>query len=198
MMLAFSLGMISVAKATSFPFDTRTIGSKDNEDVDDPLGDLIGDVIARHRYMDMINWLNSEHRSSYNVPFSSDLLQKASELYQGLNGQQPSPEKRDKRVEPGIQVLIRLAIMRRLRERAESREPIGLTLSHGMRFKKGRDVLASLGSKHSKTYLSGKDDLGKSLHKTLTGEQEDAVRAALLDMLKNRMSFDLQGMRAGR
>ena len=131
--------------ATSFPFDTRIIGSKDNEDANDPLGDLIGDVIARHRSMDMINWLNSEHRV---VPYSSDLLQKASEL----NGrQQHSPDKRDNRVEPGMQVLIRLAIMRRLRERADSREPIGLTLSHGMRFKKGRDVLASLGSKNTKT-----------------------------------------------
>ena len=135
-----------------------------------------------------------------------------------LQRQAPSDSHRIKRQvsqqdrEAEIHVLVRLAIMRRLQEQADSREPVSLADSHGMRFRKGR--FTKRGGRNSSESGSEEEE-GNHLEDQamieeaeqfvekrlpLTDEQQIAVRTALLDMLRNnnRQSVDLQGMRVGR
>ncbi len=197
--------LVSIVRGTT-PQD-NTIRSNDIDvDVDpsDPLVPLLADIIGeRYRLLQMLMQTNEEPILSFSpytdddVPLSSDVLPLEGGEFPAYDVvRQPMVSRMFKRLEPEFHVLIRMAIMRKLREHAQSRKPLHLSQSIGMRFKKDREeILDGMTSPDE----SGDDGEKMQAQKRMTDDERDAVRSAVLDLLRNsRKSVELQGMRGGR
>ncbi|XP_072015741.1 uncharacterized protein [Amphiura filiformis] len=205
------LGITSIISVKTQDNPIRTNDIDVDVDPSDPLVPLLSDIIGeRYRLLQLlIQSSKNEPLLSYSpydieddVPQSSDAFQSEGDMPAIDVVRQPLIRRVFKRLEPEVQILVRMAIMRKLQEEAHTRQPLHLGESIGMRFKKAReDILGEMRSPSGK-FSSDEDSEKTEIQKRLPALSEDvkeAVLSAVLDKLRNsRKSVELQGMRGGR
>ena len=181
-------------------------------DPNDPNIPLLADLIGeRYKLLQLfVQTPEEEPILSYspdnddNLPQSSAsaIISAEEEDFEVVN--KPILRKVFKRLQPEIQILIRMAIMKKLQEQADLRSPLSLGDSIGMRFKKAKEDFVDE-IRHRIRVQSDRDSMEdvqrvqKRPSDGLSDSERAAVRSAVLDiLLNNRKSVDLQGMRGGR
>lgn len=210
------IGLASLATISQVTCSQDVIKSDEIDvhiDPNDPNIPLLADLIGeRYKLLQLFVQTPGEEEPilSYspdnedNLPQSSAsaIISAEEEDFEVVN--KPILRKVFKRLQPEIQILIRMAIMKKLQEQADLRSPLSLGDSIGMRFKKAKeDFMDEI--RHKIRVQSDRDSMEdvqrvqKRPSDGLSDSERAAVRSAVLDiLLNNRKSVDLQGMRGGR